>query len=57
MLMTGMDGGQYARRALEMGVFRFLTKPIKFDQLDALVQEALRHHARLDKLSRNRGPS
>jgi len=45
MMMTGMQGALYARRALEAGVFSFVTKPIEFGRLEQLVQGALRHQA------------
>ena len=45
MMMTGMQGGLYARRALEAGVFSFVTKPIEFTRLAQLIEGALRHQA------------
>jgi two-component system response regulator HydG len=45
MMMTGMQGALYARRAIEAGVFSFVTKPIEFAQLLRLIDEALRHQA------------
>ncbi len=47
MMMTGMQGALYARRALEAGVFSFVTKPIEFSHLLRLIGDALRHQALL----------
>jgi DNA-binding NtrC family response regulator len=45
MMMTGMQGAVYARRAIEAGVFSFVTKPIQFGQLHTLIEAAIRHRA------------
>jgi DNA-binding NtrC family response regulator len=43
VMMTGMHGAQYARQALDEGVYSFLTKPIDMPRLIGLIQSALRH--------------
>jgi len=43
MMMTGMQGALYARKALDAGVFSFVTKPLEFSRLKSLVESALAH--------------
>ena len=45
MMMTGMQGALHAKRALDAGVFSFVTKPIEFSRLLRLISDALRHQA------------
>jgi DNA-binding NtrC family response regulator len=42
MLMTGY-GAEYASRAIEAGVFAFITKPFDLAQIDKTIENALRH--------------
>jgi len=44
IMMTGKPDVSSAARALEYGAFRYLTKPIKFEQLVAAVRLAVRGH-------------
>jgi DNA-binding NtrC family response regulator len=56
MMMTGMQGPVYARKAIEAGVFSFVTKPIEFGQLLTLIDSAFQHHKlRLATAARVRG--
>jgi DNA-binding NtrC family response regulator len=52
MMITGLFDAQYAKRAIDAGVFSFLTKPIDFKRLMALIEDAFRHHAARAKRAR-----
>ena len=52
LMMTGMDGGQHATKALQAGVFHFVTKPIDFPRLLLLVEDAVRHQALAARIRR-----
>jgi DNA-binding NtrC family response regulator len=43
MMITGLFDAQYAKRAIDAGVFSFLTKPIDFKRLMTVVEDALKH--------------
>jgi two-component system, NtrC family, response regulator AtoC len=45
MMITGLFDAQYAKRAMDAGVFSFLTKPIDFKRLKAVLDDALKHNA------------
>ena len=45
MMITGLFDAQYAKRAIDAGVFSFLTKPIDFKRLMTVVEDALKHQA------------
>jgi DNA-binding NtrC family response regulator len=45
MMITGLFDAQYAKRAIDAGVFSFLTKPIDFKRLMSVVEDALKHQA------------
>jgi DNA-binding NtrC family response regulator len=47
MMITGLFDAQYAKRAIDAGVFSFLTKPIDFKRLLTVVEDALKHQALL----------
>ena len=44
-MITGLFDAQYAKRAIDAGVFSFLTKPIDFKRLMTVVEDALKHQA------------
>jgi DNA-binding NtrC family response regulator len=46
IMMTGYGGEEIARRAAQLGAFRFLKKPFSLDDLVAAVQSACQHQAR-----------
>jgi DNA-binding NtrC family response regulator len=52
MMITGLFDAQYAKRAIDAGVFSFLTKPIDFKRLMTLIEDAFRHHAARAKRGR-----
>jgi DNA-binding NtrC family response regulator len=45
MMITGLYDAQYAERAIDAGIFSFVTKPIDFARLVPLLEDAFRHHA------------
>jgi DNA-binding NtrC family response regulator len=45
MMITGLFDAQYAKRAIDAGVFSFVTKPIDFTRLMTLLADAFKHQA------------
>src|SRR5688572_3387322 len=41
MMITGLFDAQYAKRAIDAGVFSFVNKPIDFKRLGTLIEDAL----------------
>jgi DNA-binding NtrC family response regulator len=54
IVITGLFDMQYAKRAIDAGASGFLTKPIDFKRLQALIADALKHHAHREELRNKR---
>lgn len=40
MILTGFPDFQYAKRAIDIGVFRYLLKPVSFEEISEAIEEA-----------------
>lgn len=51
IILTGYGEFEYARKAISLGVVRYLLKPVDIDELTQVMEHLIMHHTEIDKNS------